>query len=127
MIVTNTVYNISFCRYEEVCKPGYPFDGSQSSKTGHFTQVVWKESTELGVGRAVGKIKQGYFCTFIVARYRPAGNYRGKYKGNVKKGKFTKEQCDKIDDIVKAAAEGGECNKLMFPAFVSVRMRTRKN
>ncbi|XP_040899181.1 Golgi-associated plant pathogenesis-related protein 1-like isoform X2 [Toxotes jaculatrix] len=40
-----------------------------SESTGHFTQVVWKESTELGVGFATnGK------TAFVVGQYRPAGN-----------------------------------------------------
>lgn len=36
---------------------------------GHFTQVVWKSSTEVGVGKATdGKM------TFVVGRYSPPGN-----------------------------------------------------
>ncbi|XP_071759653.1 Golgi-associated plant pathogenesis-related protein 1-like isoform X1 [Centroberyx gerrardi] len=38
-------------------------------KTGHFTQVVWKDSTEVGVGLATdGR------SVFVVGQYRPAGN-----------------------------------------------------
>ncbi|XP_040899179.1 Golgi-associated plant pathogenesis-related protein 1-like isoform X2 [Toxotes jaculatrix] len=37
--------------------------------TGHFTQVVWKESTELGVGLATNGKR-----AFVVGQYRPAGN-----------------------------------------------------
>lgn len=40
---------------------------------GHYTQIVWRDSTELGCGMA--------FCdngtNVIVCRYRPAGNVRG--------------------------------------------------
>lgn len=40
---------------------------------GHYTQIVWRSSTELGCGMA--------FCNngtnVIVCRYRPAGNVRG--------------------------------------------------
>lgn len=44
-------------------KPGFGFN------TGHFTQVVWKSSTEVGVGKATdGKM------TFVVGRYSPPGN-----------------------------------------------------
>ncbi|KAM3867763.1 Golgi-associated plant pathogenesis-related protein 1-like [Diretmus argenteus] len=47
--------------------PGY------SSNTGHFTQVVWKDSTELGVGMATDGS-----TIFVVGQYRPAGNMNGK-------------------------------------------------
>ncbi|XP_029366956.1 Golgi-associated plant pathogenesis-related protein 1-like [Echeneis naucrates] len=40
-----------------------------SGNTGHFTQVVWKESTELGVGMATDGKR-----AFVVGQYRPAGN-----------------------------------------------------
>ncbi|XP_051981285.1 uncharacterized protein LOC127642891 isoform X1 [Xyrauchen texanus] len=44
-------------------RPGF------SSKTGHFTQVVWKDTKEVGVGLATdGK------TTFVVGQYLPAGN-----------------------------------------------------
>ncbi|XP_072570796.1 uncharacterized protein [Paramormyrops kingsleyae] len=56
-------------------KPGY------QKKTGHFTQVVWKDSQEMGIGMATdGKGK-----VFVVAQYRPAGNITnaGYYERNV--------------------------------------------
>uniref|UniRef100_A0A673BRL9 Im:7150988 n=1 Tax=Sphaeramia orbicularis TaxID=375764 RepID=A0A673BRL9_9TELE len=40
-----------------------------SGNTGHFTQVVWKETTEVGVGVATDGNK-----LFVVGQYRPAGN-----------------------------------------------------
>ncbi|XP_028815292.1 Golgi-associated plant pathogenesis-related protein 1 [Denticeps clupeoides] len=40
-----------------------------ASNTGHFTQVVWKDTTEVGVGCAVvGN------CVFVVGQYSPPGN-----------------------------------------------------
>lgn len=36
---------------------------------GHFTQVVWKDSTQLGVGMATDGKK-----VYVVGQYRPAGN-----------------------------------------------------
>lgn len=50
-------------------------------KTGHFTQVVWKESRELGVGMA--KNRSGEI--FVVANYHPAGNFIGSFEKNVPK------------------------------------------
>lgn len=40
---------------------------------GHFTQVVWKDSVELGVGMATNGNK-----VFVVGQYRPAGNINTK-------------------------------------------------
>ena len=53
--------------------------GTFTPGTGHFTQVVWRESTELGVAIAEGK--NNY--TVVVANYKPAGNMMGKFKENV--------------------------------------------
>lgn len=51
-----------------------------SSKTGHFTQVVWKESTEVGVGLATDGNN-----IFVVGQYSPAGNMNmeGYFEKNV--------------------------------------------
>ena len=79
-------------RYNEVCKPGYTFgQGSGGGGTGHFTQVVWKESVELGIGKA-DIDKNGMKCTYVVGRYRPAGNMMGDYAENVPQGSFNKAQ-----------------------------------
>ncbi|XP_073321443.1 uncharacterized protein [Pagrus major] len=43
------------------------------SDTGHFTQVVWKESTQLGVGLATNGNQ-----VYVVGQYRPAGNMNTK-------------------------------------------------
>lgn len=49
--------------------------------TGHFTQVVWKNSKEIGVGKAFSRDNRVY----VVALYYPAGNYVGRenYEKNV--------------------------------------------
>ncbi|XP_045181656.2 Golgi-associated plant pathogenesis-related protein 1-like [Mercenaria mercenaria] len=47
--------------------------------TGHFTQVVWKGSTELGMAWA----KASGGTTYVVANYRPAGNMMGDFEQNV--------------------------------------------
>ena len=48
-------------------------------KTGHFTQLIWKDSKQLGVG--VAKSRKGF--TKLVAKYKPAGNVIGSYTQNV--------------------------------------------
>ncbi len=49
-----------------------------SMSTGHFTQLVWRQSTKLGVGVTVGN--DG---SYVVARYGPAGNMMGAFETNV--------------------------------------------
>ncbi|CAG5036512.1 unnamed protein product [Parnassius apollo] len=46
---------------------------------GHFTQIVWKNTRELGVGSA--KSKSGKL--YVVANYFPPGNYSGQFVKNV--------------------------------------------
>ena len=80
-------------RYNEVCDPGYNFvSGGFSAGTGHFTQVVWKRSTVLGIGRAESE-QNGMRCAYIVGRYKPPGNMIGEFPENVKKGSFHRSQC----------------------------------
>ncbi|XP_068724156.1 uncharacterized protein [Montipora capricornis] len=81
----------SYAWYNEVCSPGYNFEapGNQAG-TGHFTQVVWKTSTKLGIGKADANRPGGETCTYIVGRYEPGGNVLSYYGTNVLKGKFNK-------------------------------------
>ena len=58
-------------------KPGF------SSGTGHFTQVVWKTTTEIGcafVTRCEGDQPYVWVC-----QYNPAGNFIGQFAENVSK------------------------------------------
>ena len=83
-------------RYNEVCDPGYNFaSGGFSGGTGHFTQVVWKESNELGIGRAESQ-QNGMKCAYIVGRYKPAGNMMGDFPQNVAKGSFDLSYCKSV-------------------------------
>ncbi|XP_028313707.1 Golgi-associated plant pathogenesis-related protein 1-like isoform X2 [Gouania willdenowi] len=54
--------------YNEVKDYNFSRPGFQGN-TGHFTQVVWKASTELGVGMATDGKE-----AFVVGQYHPAGN-----------------------------------------------------
>nr|XP_021327299.1 ancylostoma secreted protein isoform X1 [Danio rerio] len=58
-------------------RPGF------TSKTGHFTQVVWKDSKELGVGLATDGS-----TSFVVGQYLPGGNITnaGYFERNVLPG-----------------------------------------
>jgi len=75
-----------------VCDPGYDFASAQPGNAGHFSQVVWKGSQQFGVGRAA-QMHNGLLCTYIVARYRPAGNFLGEFRDNVRKGAFATSRC----------------------------------
>lgn len=74
----------------------------KSTGTGHFTQVIWMDSKELGVGVAKNRSVYITFCikiivlyfknmffycskgqTFVVCNYDPAGNFVGKYAAKV--------------------------------------------
>ena len=80
-----------------MCDPGFNFasgepERSDISGISHFTQVVWKESTVLGIGRA--EVQQhGMKCAYIVGRYKPTGNILGSFNENVPKGSFNSTYC----------------------------------
>lgn len=59
-------------RYDEVCRYNFNVHRYQSG-LGHFTQIIWKASTELGIGKYTGR-SGGRTCTYIAARYKDAGN-----------------------------------------------------
>ncbi|XP_020707928.2 uncharacterized protein LOC105685767 isoform X2 [Athalia rosae] len=48
-------------------------------KSGHFTQVIWRDSAELGVGMARNRNGEIY----VVCNYNPAGNFLGSFTENV--------------------------------------------
>ncbi|XP_067038078.1 Golgi-associated plant pathogenesis-related protein 1-like [Acropora muricata] len=62
-------------KYYDFNKPGF------SSRTGHFTQVVWKSTKRIGAAYATRK--DGFFV--VVIRYSPPGNYKGEdqFRNNV--------------------------------------------
>tara|TARA_B100000524_G_scaffold348003_1_gene251268 strand:+ start:2823 stop:3347 length:525 start_codon:yes stop_codon:yes gene_type:complete len=48
---------------------------------GHYTQMIWEETTEIGIGAYVNKKGEIY----VVARYHPAGNWSGEFPYKVTK------------------------------------------
>jgi uncharacterized protein YkwD len=60
--------------YTEAAQFKYaPLTASNFAATGHYTQMVWGHSTQLGMGQAT--CSDG--TTIIVAEYNPPGNYIG--------------------------------------------------
>jgi uncharacterized protein YkwD len=64
--------------YNEVSQYDFNNPGF-SDGAGHFTQLVWKGSREVGFGYA--QASDGYY--YGVANYYPAGNYLGEFEDNV--------------------------------------------
>jgi pathogenesis-related protein 1 len=64
--------------YDEKARytPGTPYPGVGYG-VGHYTQMVWKKTTEIGVGKAVYTTGEYKGALIIVANYDPPGNFRG--------------------------------------------------
>jgi len=58
--------------------PGSPVTQGSYQQTGHYTQMVWKETTHLGAGTAVGKSGQLRGWIIVVCNYDPPGNFLGR-------------------------------------------------
>ena len=70
--------------YEE--EPHYNYATGKSKDgevTGHFTQVVWKSSKQIGCAYTVGKWSSYPNSYYVCCNYFPAGNYANKYVANV--------------------------------------------
>lgn len=84
----HTGFSATKAWYDEI--KDYDFDTPTgfSMETGHFTQVVWKASTKLGVGVACNVGGRG--GQYVVAHYNPGGNMTGNdnqyFRENVQRG-----------------------------------------
>jgi len=65
--------------YGEINQYNFENPNSSSGVTGHFTQLVWKGSKEIGIGCA--KSSDGSY--YVVANYHPSGNWVGEERENV--------------------------------------------
>jgi glioma pathogenesis-related protein 2 len=83
--------------YDEIKFFQFGFGGF-SMQTGHFTQVIWKQCSEIGVGKASNRLLYLKLCilrnafsyftyssgqTYVVTNYNPPGNYTGQFNENV--------------------------------------------
>jgi len=76
--------------YDEIQYTNGGWIDSFNMDTGHYTQVVWKESTRLGCGWFEGG---GQYGRNLVCQYGPAGNMQGSYSTNVNGPRNSQESC----------------------------------
>ena len=61
----------------------YDYDKSKYTKdTSHFTQIIWKETKEIGIGFSQDEKNKKYSFVFL---YYPPGNTLGEFSNNVTK------------------------------------------
>lgn len=65
--------------YDEIKDYNFKNPQNKTGVVGHFTQLVWKGSQEIGIGCA--KADDGSY--YVVANYYPAGNWMGEELTNV--------------------------------------------
>ncbi|KAK0065829.1 Golgi-associated plant pathogenesis-related protein 1 [Biomphalaria pfeifferi] len=66
--------------YSEVRKFNFGAEPTGPIETaGHFTQMVWRNSTEIGVGRSQARDGR----SIVVVSYFPPGNVAGQFQSNV--------------------------------------------
>ncbi|XP_077986547.1 uncharacterized protein LOC144440946 [Glandiceps talaboti] len=110
--------------YKDIKK--YDFDLPVWGAGGHFTQLVWKSSTEFGIGKV--KAKDGR--VFIVANYQPPGNMKDQYENNVfrssGKGAVPSDDDDKSSDSKKRTGPVycDECKKQVTSFYETKDGRT---
>lgn len=63
--------------YDEIKHYKFP-NGGFSMQTGHFTQLVWRSTKQVGCGHVTCKGNDIYVCN-----YNPPGNWEGQYKDHV--------------------------------------------
>ncbi|XP_019893434.2 uncharacterized protein LOC101890158 [Musca domestica] len=110
--------------YDEIKKYKYSRPGF-SPATGHFTQVVWLDTTEVGVGKA--KVDN---MTFIVCNYNPPGNVMGQYKTQVPPlggFKTTKKDSSHDNRPLPSAATNEHSISNKKPGFFSSLLKTKKS
>nr|XP_039265709.1 uncharacterized protein LOC120341288 [Styela clava] len=92
--------------YSEIKDYSFENHGTKNGKpVGHFTQVVWKESTEAGFGFAKAENGMMYAC----GNYTPQGNVYGQYKDNV--GELTGKLDKELDPKNETESESSDVPK----------------
>ncbi|KAL4737998.1 CAP domain-containing protein [Aspergillus similis] len=86
VMISNLMYNDEMGYYENLYGEATP-DMTLFEKWGHFSQIVWKGTTEVGCATvscpSLGNVDSATAVPFTVCNYSPAGNYDGEYADNV--------------------------------------------
>jgi hypothetical protein len=77
----NKIYFFLRSWYDEVKQYVWNVEPKASFKAAQFSQMVWKDTKELGVG--MGRTKNGK--VIVVAGYWPRGNIIGQFLHNIKR------------------------------------------
>ena len=96
--------------YIEVTDCPYPYgEPSWNSCWGHFTQVVWKNTTHFGCGCKSGCSPWYSIC---VCQYNPPGNYIGQFAANVLPPGAALTLGEAVDNTSLTWTTGGNANWL---------------
>jgi len=68
--------------YDEISDWSFSSNSGTGGVTGHFTQVIWKNTEQVNCGYAT-YYDSPYNSYMVVCQYYPAGNYGGQYDTNV--------------------------------------------
>lgn len=90
-----------------------------STSTGHFTQLVWKNTTDVGcaVIDCNNNANGGVQGAYLVCEYSPAGNVQGQFKWNVGKPGITKDGTLGFGSA--AARSSGTCRGSLVLALIT--------
>ena len=104
--------------YEE--SSGYCYDKEpRDSQSGHFTQLVWSQSSKLGVGVRKSN-KTGKF--YVVMKYDPPGNIIGSYTKHVHRPLHWPQSWQKLYKIQQTWIEG---NLSLYCMYIKCYYKTR--
>ncbi|KAL3467644.1 CAP domain-containing protein [Aspergillus heterothallicus] len=86
VMISNLMYNDEAPYFENLYGEASP-DMGQFEKWGHFSQIVWKGTTQVGcatvVCNSLGNVDSSVAVPFTVCNYSPPGNYDGEYADNI--------------------------------------------
>lgn len=100
-----------------------------SSKTGaigHFTQVIWAETTHIGCGRTFSMSKNNFYSVYIYCNYGPSGNIVTKpvYKRGKPCSNCVKLKCNSKYSGLCGDVKGDDNWVTPFSTYCSIYLQT---